>query len=723
MPFSPRNWRTATGPFKVLLFASILVPAAVFALAAWRSYIDAFRDAGERARYISYMLEEHALKTLDSMTLVLRTTDRHLRGVDWETIRTSRSLWTQVRDLQQLTEQVGSIFVVDRDGNNPLTTRVFPPTDLNFADRDYVYEHKGADRGVYVSRNYMGRISQGPIFNLSIRRSSPDGQFDGVIGVSGSVDYFLNFYASAGIPGDRYTVVLLRDDGAPVVRYPATGDSPASFAPDSPALRDVQEHDALIFTDTSPADGIERLYSAKKLKGFPLAVLYGIDRSTIIEAWRQELLAWGAISATVGTALFLISWLALRRTRNEARATARWREASAELLQEIEKRAQLEAVVLQTQKQEAIGQITGGISHDFNNLLAVILGNLELLQRRLSGDERAGRLVDNAMNGARRGAALTQRLLAFARRQDLSPRILDIRSLVEGMDDLIRGSLGPEVDIATDLAAPLPAVRVDRNQLEMALLNIVINARDATLPGGRITISAREVGVMSREPDGLVPGRYVCLGVTDTGIGMDEATLARATEPFFTTKGIGKGTGLGLSMVYGFALQSGGVFRLRSRVNQGTTAEIWLPSAGYRSESRPASATEPLRPSAAKQRHRVLVVDDDALVAEAVVAMLEDLGHRAIHVLSGYRALEALEREPSITLVITDQVMPGMSGLQLARRIRERWPALPILLASGHGELSEKAELGLPLLSKPFREQDLARALEGLVTAQRGHAA
>ena len=721
MPLLPRTWRTPTALLKALLVVSILVPGLVFAAAAWKSYNDAFRHAEERARYISLLLEEHALKTLDSLTLVLRTADQLLKGVDWETIRTSPVLWQRVKDLQLLTEQVGAIFVIDGAGKNLLTTRVFPPTDIDFSDRDYFYELRDEDRRVHVSRNYVGKISNETIFNVSIRRSSPEDGFDGVIGISGFVDYFMSFYATAGMANDRYTITLLRDDGAAVVHYPRM-EGDIQFSPDTPAVRQLHEHDAVVFTATSPSDGIERIYSAKKLKGFPLAVLYGIERQTVIAAWRQELLSWGSLFAAVGTALFLISWIALRRTRAEAQAVLRWRETSADLLNETEKRAELEAIVLQAQKQEAIGQITGGISHDFNNLLAVILGNLELLQRRLGSDERANRLLDGAMKGARRGAALTQRLLAFARRQDLSPRVFEVRSLIEGMDDLLRNSLGPEVEMSMDIAAGLPAVRVDKNQLEMALLNIVINARDATLPGGRITISACEATVAGREGDGLAAGDYVCLAVADTGIGMDEATLRQATEPFFTTKGLGKGTGLGLSMVHGFALQSGGIFRLRSRVNVGTVAEIWLPSVGYRVESHPATAaTRQAQKTAGSLR--VLVVDDDPLVGEAVVAMLEDLGHVGLHVPSGFRAIEALERDPAINLIITDHVMPGMSGLQLARRVRERWPDLPILLASGHGELTGKAELNLPLLSKPFRERDLAQALDALLASERGCAA
>ena len=379
----------------------------------------------------------------------------------------------------------------------------------------------------------------------------------------------------------------------------------------------------------------------------------------------------------------------------------------------LEARHLIEEQLHQSQKMEAVGQLTGGVAHDFNNLLAVILGNLNLLRKRMKDEERTRRFVDDAIQGAERGAALTQRLLAFARRQGLSPRIVDVPELVAGMNDLMRRSLGPEIQITTSFPAPLPAVNADPNQLELVLLNLMVNARDAMPLGGTITISARVEIVGERSASGLKPGSYVCITVTDNGLGMDAATLARASEPFFTTKGVGKGTGLGLSTAHGFAIQSGGTLKLTSQLNVGTTAEIWLPEGKWTARDAPAPKR---RQSATARNCTILVVDDDALVAGATVAMLEDLGHTALEADSGERALEVLAERRSIDVVITDQSMPRMTGLQLAQQIRERWPDIPILLATGHVDLAEDSGLDVPRLVKPFHQQDIAEGLAAVVT-------
>jgi signal transduction histidine kinase/ActR/RegA family two-component response regulator len=383
----------------------------------------------------------------------------------------------------------------------------------------------------------------------------------------------------------------------------------------------------------------------------------------------------------------------------------------------LEERRLIEEQLHQSQKMEAIGQLTGGVAHDFNNLLAVILSNLNLLRKHMKDEGRARRLVDSAIQGAERGAALTQRLLAFARRQGLFPRSIDVPELVTGMSDLIRRSLGAEIQIITSFPVSLTAVNADPNQLELVLLNLMVNARDAMPLGGTITISARVEIVGGPSASGLKPGSYVCIALTDTGLGMDAATLARASEPFFTTKGVGKGTGLGLSMAHGFAVQSGGTLKLASRLDVGTTAEIWLP------EGKPAAqdVSAPKRRQGTTARNcTVLVVDDDALVAGATVAMLEDLGHTALEADSGERALKVLAEKRSIDLVITDQSMPGMTGLQLAQHIRERWPDMPIVLVTGHANLAEGCGLDLPhLLTKPFLQKDLAEALAAVVRHDR----
>jgi PAS domain S-box-containing protein len=368
--------------------------------------------------------------------------------------------------------------------------------------------------------------------------------------------------------------------------------------------------------------------------------------------------------------------------------------------------------LFQSQKMDAIGQLTGGVAHDFNNLLMVILGSLELLRKRLPDNPGAMRLVDNAIQGAQRGASLTQRMLAFARRQELRPVAVDLASLIGGMTDLLQSSLGVAVQIEMDFSRGLAKVLADPNQLELAILNLTVNARDAMPGGGSIVIAAREEHVEAA-PE-LKAGRYVCLSVTDEGCGMDETTRNRALEPFFTTKGVGKGTGLGLPMVHGILRQSGGKLVLKSRPDEGTTAELWLPVAEAGSDQMPAKIDNKVL-HARDVSLVVLAVDDDRLVLLNTVAMLEDLGHTVLEATSGKRALELIRRNSNIDLVITDQAMPNMTGSELAAAIRTEQPNLPFILATGFAELPAGADEGLPKLSKPFLQQQLAEVIAQIV--------
>jgi PAS domain S-box-containing protein len=363
--------------------------------------------------------------------------------------------------------------------------------------------------------------------------------------------------------------------------------------------------------------------------------------------------------------------------------------------------------LFQSQKMDAIGQLTGGVAHDFNNLLMAVLGSLELLRKRLPDDPKTIRLVDNAMHAAQRGAGLTQRMLAFARRQELNPVALDVANLVREMTDLLHSSLGATAQIRMEFASGLNKILADPNQLELAILNLAVNARDAMPKGGVIVISAKEETIAGATD--LKDGRYVCLAVTDNGVGMDEATRRRALEPFFTTKGIGKGTGLGLSMVHGMIQQSGGKFVLRSSKGEGTTAELWLPVAAGPDHVQTEAAPKPL--NGMEGPLRILAVDDDALVLLNTAAMLEDLGHTVLEATSARSALEIIRREDNIDLVITDQAMPHMTGSDLAAAIRMEKPDLPIILATGFAELPPGADEGLPKLSKPFLQHQLADAI------------
>jgi signal transduction histidine kinase len=401
--------------------------------------------------------------------------------------------------------------------------------------------------------------------------------------------------------------------------------------------------------------------------------------------------------------------------RRVAERTAELAQANTELERRVEERTrEREAALAQVhemQKMESLGQLTGGVAHDFNNLLMAVLGNLALLKKRVPQNPSVTRLIDGAIKGAERGATLTKRMLAFARRQELKPAIVDLRMLVDGMEDMLRRSLGPTIRINIALDPGLPHIRVDPNQFELALLNLALNARDAMPDRGRLDIAARREQQCGEIP-GLKTGEYVCISVADTGSGMDQATLKRATEPFFTTKGVGKGTGLGLSMVHGLAAQSGGAMSITSEMAKGTTVRLWLPVGG--APMGRSGAPAPASPVPAEQPPvscRVLVVDDDALISASTGAMLEDLGHTAIEAPSAARALDMLREGIKVDLVITDQAMPGMTGIELAHHLRQSWPAIPVILASGYADLLECADLPVPRLAKPYQQAELAACI------------
>jgi signal transduction histidine kinase len=398
-----------------------------------------------------------------------------------------------------------------------------------------------------------------------------------------------------------------------------------------------------------------------------------------------------------------------------AERTAELARANAELEERVEERTrEREAALAQVhemQKLESLGQLTGGVAHDFNNLLMAILGNLELVRKRVD-DERAVRLVDGAIQGAERGATLTKRMLAFARRQELKPEAVDIAKLVDSMIEMLRRSVGPTIEITTEFEPGLAPTRVDPNQLELALLNLSVNARDAMPNGGHLNITARADRVAAGQMPGLMPGDYVFIGITDTGCGMDEATLRRAAEPFFTTKDRGRGTGLGLSMVDGLVGQSGGAMRIGSRPGFGTTVELWLPA----SPAGEADREHPAAPSIAGETRtlRVLVVDDDPIVRASTVAMIEDLGHRALEAASAADALEVLRAAPQVDAVITDYAMPGVTGTALAAKLGQIRPGLPVIIATGYADMVPQAST-LPRLDKPYRQKELAALLETLL--------
>ena len=476
-----------------------------------------------------------------------------------------------------------------------------------------------------------------------------------------------------------------------------------------------------------------------------LGVIHEADRENLEAAWKSSLASGSAfdVEARLRRADASYRWFKMRSipVREREGAITKWfgtatditdlvearealrssnEELEARVVERTREREMVLAQLHESQKMETVGQLTGGVAHDFNNLLAVILGSLTLLKKGLGDDPRTSRLLESAMQGAERGATLTKRLLAFARRQELKLEAVEVQKLIADMLDFLRQSVGPAISIVVDILPDVHPVRIDANQLELALMNLAVNARDAMPNGGSLTITCRdETGAPNVLPKTLPRGDYVRMSVADTGEGMSEATLARAMEPFFTTKGIGKGTGLGLSMVHGLTAQSGGAMHISSQPGKGTVVTLWLPRA--RREDVRQAPTNQMPPAAeiARRKVRVLLVDDDALVSMGTASMLMDLGHSVLEASSAAHAIRLIESDAQFDVVVTDYAMPGMNGFDLATRIRQIKPNLPIVLATGYAELPLQVDVGFPRLAKPYTQEELAQALEAALNTRR----
>ncbi len=403
-----------------------------------------------------------------------------------------------------------------------------------------------------------------------------------------------------------------------------------------------------------------------------------------------------------------------RQRQYEARARLQeLNQLAADLERRVEERtAEHEAAMAQlheAQKIETLGQLTGGVAHDFNNLLTPITGALDLLNQKYGGsDERTDRLLSNALQAADRAKTLLQRLLGFARRQALQTQPVNVGALLTGMRDLISSSVGPSIQVQLRIEADLPPALADPNQLELAVLNLCVNARDAMPTGGPLSILAEEVAIGPMASPRLKPGLYLRISVLDAGTGMDAETLARAVEPFYSTKEFGRGTGLGLSMVHGLAAQLGGGFMLTSAPGEGTRVDLYLPVAAGMAPAERQSPSQQVRPSG--RLLRVLLIDDEDLVRAATADLVRDLGHEVIEASNGTEAIALLEDGLSVDLVVTDYMMPGFNGGQVAARLAKSHPELPVLLITGYTGPTEDV-LHLPRLAKPFGQREIASAI------------
>jgi signal transduction histidine kinase len=509
--------------------------------------------------------------------------------------------------------------------------------------------------------------------------------------------------AYATLRGDTTaSFALIRDDGVVLARHPLAA-RPGIVLDQSSGFGQLilRSPDGGRYTSVSRVDSVERRFAVRKLQGLPVFVSSSIETREIVEGWAWQMARYVAITIPAMTLVCLFIVLTVRRTKA--------------FYAEVERREALEQSIRQAQRIEAVGQLTGGIAHDFNNLLTVIIGNLQMAIRQLP-DGKPRTMIENAQRSAMRAADLTKRLLAFSRNQALNPKPIDVNRLVSTMSEMMGRTLGETITILNVRGAGLWEIEADITELESALLNLAVNARDAMPNGGTLTLETANAYLddeYSESVRGLKTGQYVMIAVSDTGSGMPKEVLDKAFDPFFTTKPPGAGTGLGLSQAYGFVKQSGGHINIYSEIDQGTTVKIYLPRRT--SAAQDVAEEKPPADVPRGKGQRILVTEDDADVRAYIVQTLRDLGYEVIKAADGPTALAILSRQP-IDLLLTDIVMPGMNGRALADEARTQMPTLKVLFMTGYSRNAivhnGRLDPGVALLQKPFSQSALAQQVE-----------
>lgn len=563
-----------------LLAVSVAVPLLLLVTAAGQNYRMTEREAEARLLQTVDELHEQALEAFSSYAVVLARTDERSRGLDWQEIERSQQLHRFLADLGTL-PRIDTVSIADATGQLRASGRFFPVPPMNIAGRDCFVAQKARDAGICIGLPHLDPLDHAFEFDICRRRTAPGGRFDGIVAVSAETSHFSNFYGTLSRE-QGFIAQLLRSDGSVLVRYPAAAGA-LRFSSHAPLMRAIaaKPHKGLLRA-RSPIDGISRIYGYEQVGNFPVYVVFGIPIAGVQAAWRANLVTYLLFAVPASLALFLMTLFAARQLLRQQLASWRWRGTARRLRREADRRAQTEAELRQAQKMEALGQLTGGVAHDFNNLLTVLQGNLEILGEQVTEEAPRAR-IEQALKTIERGERLTSQLLAFARRQPLVIQSLDLNAELRGMAELLARTVGGKVRLETDFAADLWPARADANQLELAVINLAINARDAMAGGGSLRI--RTFNQPRRAGHGPEANDLVGLEISDTGTGMPAEVLARAFEPFFTTKEPGRGTGLGLSMVYDFAQRAGGTATIQSEVGRGTRVTVLLPRGEPRAEA------------------------------------------------------------------------------------------------------------------------------------------
>jgi len=691
---------------RVLAAASLVLPLALFLFASWLSLRDMNTLADERISRSLDVMEEQALKAFQSVTVAIDGIQRMLGSRSAAEIAADEPrLHDELVAINRTLPDVQSIWVFGPDGRPQVITRESPPPTLFYGDQDYFTQPREHPDTLYVGQIHKSVSGGQSYFTVDHARRDARGNFAGVIEMSLLPNDFSRFYEQL-ISSPGLGFALLLEDGTILARYPPLAEEVRLDAQGG-FRRQIKVSPAGGFYNTlSNIDHTEHRVGFHRLRGFPVYVNAFIQTPAIYREWMTGMamhLIFG-IPATV--LLFVLLIAVLRRTQ--------------QIYAETDQRLAAEDALRQAQRLDAIGQLTGGVAHDFNNLLTIVLGNLDAAKRQLGqwGDAahaQVVRRIENAMHGAARAATLTKRLLAFARQTPLRPSAIDVNRLLAGLSEFLQRALGEDVALEIVGAAGLWSAEADPSELEAAIINLAVNARDAMPNGGKLTIETSnaylEEAYCRQEAD-VKPGQYVLIAVSDTGAGMPKEIVDHAFEPFFTTKQSGQGTGLGLSQVYGFVKQLGGHVKIYSEVGEGTTVKIYL-RRHLGVEAPPAASPGERAPG--RSGECVLVVEDDAQVRGYVAETLTELGYDVLEAADADQALQLLRRYKTVSLLLTDVVMPGKNGRKLAEEARALDPSLRVLYMTGYSRNAivhqGRLDPGVELIQKPLTSEELAAAV------------
>lgn len=704
----------AERPLKLLIAASVIFPIVIYLIAGWISYGQHISEATERLQRTVAAMQEHASKVFETFAISERYLEEMFDKVPDSAIRSNEAEYSgRIRHFIQDLPQLRDLWVIDGQGKPLAAGTIYPlPRDLDLNDRSYFQVHKNTDTDIYISEVVDARAANTDFFAITRKRRTNGASFDGVYLVSIAPEYFSNYYAQ--LPKSDLTVAgLARPDGVTLARYPASSETNRSQF-NSPFLRAIADKPNIGVTQgTSSFDGAERILAYRKLPSYDVYVYAAINVAQIRSTWMRAMTTHLIFGLPATLMMVGLGILALHQARREALAHALLRHEAA-------RRQSTELALRQAQKMEAVGRLTGGIAHDFNNLLTAIIGNVELaLRRNSSEDTRVANSLSAIRQASMRAATLVQRLLTFSRQHPQEIKVVNVNRLVTEMSEILHRAIGETVRVETVLASGLWKTALDPNQLESAVLNLAVNARDAMPNGGRLTIETSNAylddAYVRQSGAEVEAGQFVLVAVSDTGSGMTADVRDRAFDPFFTTKPAGAGSGLGLSMVYGFVKQSHGHIQIYSEIGQGTSIKMYFPRLSDPSAF-PAweDDAEPVAPGSGEHSESILLVEDDPDVSRFVIDALSDIGYRVTHAATAAEALEKIKGMPDIALLFTDVVLPGgMNGRELANAVKETHPDLPVLFATGytrnaiihHGRLDSDVDL----LTKPFTTEAMAK--------------